>query len=76
MLSRYPGLGPDTVVLFSDGALSEPGSEDRQEVTLSVRRWNRVRQIRFVSVAVGASDATLLAGLAAGPPGGRMVSAP
>lgn len=68
--------GPDTVVLFSDGALAEPGSRDATEVAVSALRWNAVRQIRFLVVAVGQSDDSVLGRLAAGPPEGASLSLP
>ena len=68
--------GPDTVVLFSDGALMEPGSEDPTEVAASARRWNAVRQIRFLVVGTGQSDPTVLTRLASGPPEGVSTSVP
>lgn len=67
---------PDTVVLFSDGALMEPGSEDPTEVAGSARRWNAVRQIRFLVVGTGQSDPTVLTRLASGPPEGVSTSVP
>lgn len=68
--------GPDTVILFSDGALEEPGSEDPTEVAASAMRWNAVRQIRFLVVAVGQSDDAVLGRLASGPPEGASLSLP
>jgi hypothetical protein len=68
--------GPDTVVLFSDGGLEEPGSEDPTEVAASARRWNAVRQIRFLAVGTGQSDPTVLTRLASGPPEGVATSVP
>jgi VWA domain-containing protein/HEAT repeat protein len=68
--------GLDTVVLFSDGALMEPGSEDPTEVAGSARRWNAVRQIRFLVVGTGQSDPTVLTRLASGPPEGVSTSVP
>ena len=68
--------GPDTVVLLSDGSLMEPGSEAPTEVAGAARRWNAVRQIRFLVVATGQSDPTVLTRLAAGPPEGVSTSVP
>ncbi len=65
----YEG-GPDTVILFSDGRLAAPGSTDRNQVTMALRRWNRVRQIRFLVVGISPTDDSVLSPLAAGPPAG------
>jgi hypothetical protein len=68
--------GPDTVVLFTDGALSAPGSTDATEVTGAVARWEAVRQIRFVVFATGQCDDGVIGRLAAGPPEGATRSLP
>ncbi len=68
--------GPDTIVLFSDGTLDAPGSTDDTEVAGVVRRANAVRQVRFVTFAVGLSETELLDRLAAGPPAGLFLSLP
>ena len=62
--------GPDTVVLLSDGSLDSPGSEDPLEVAPRARRWQRVRQIRFLVLGVGQYDDSVLRMLSAGPPYG------
>ena len=46
--------------LLSDGRLASPGTTDRNQVVMAVRRWNRVRQIRFVVISVGPSDDSVL----------------
>jgi hypothetical protein len=68
--------GPDTIVLFTDGALAEPGSKDPTEVAASALRWNAVRQIRFLVVATGQAEDAVLGRLAAGPPEGGSASVP
>ena len=68
--------GPDTIVLFTDGALAEPGSKDSTEVAASAIRWNAVRQIRFLVVATGQAEDAVLGRLAAGPPEGGSASVP
>jgi len=68
--------GPDTIVLFSDGHLDAPGITDRNQVVMGVRRWNRVRQIRFVVVSVQPSDDSVLGPLSAGPPAGVSLRLP
>jgi len=68
--------GPDTVVLFTDGALSEPGSTDPTEVTGAVARWQAVRQIRFLVFATGQCEDGVIGRLAAGPPEGATLSLP
>jgi len=56
--------GPDTIVLFSDGALSAPGATDATEVAGAVARLAPVRQIRFVVFEVGQADDSVLGRLA------------
>lgn len=68
--------GPDTVVLFSDGALPSNLFNDRTEIAPRAARWNRARQIRFVSIGVGQSEPYLLGTLAGGPPPGLSLSIP
>lgn len=68
--------GPDTIVLFTDGALEEPGSEDATEVAGAAVRWNAVRQIRFLVIAVGQTEPSVVGRLAAGPPEGGTASVP
>jgi hypothetical protein len=68
--------GADTVVLLSDGTLPTNGFNDRTEIAPRAARWNRARQIRFVTVAVGQSDPYLLGTLSGGPPPGVSVSIP
>jgi hypothetical protein len=62
--------GPDTIVLFTDGVLAEPGSKDTVEVAASAIRWNAVRQIRFLVVSTGQAADDVTGRLAAGPPEG------
>jgi hypothetical protein len=68
--ARSPDDGPDTVILFSDGRLAYPGIEDRNQVVMAARRWNRVRQIRFLVVSLQPADDSVLGPLAGGPPSG------
>jgi hypothetical protein len=68
--------GPDTVILFSDGPLAEPGSRDVVEVGASAMRWNAVRQIKFLVVETGLSDDAVLGRLASGPPQGASLKLP
>ncbi len=68
--------GPDTIVLFSDGRLAAPGIIDRNQVVMGVRRWNRVRQIRFVVVSLQPSDDSVLGPLTSGPPVGVSLQLP
>jgi hypothetical protein len=68
--------GPDTIILFTDGALSAPGSTDATEVTGAVARVEAVRQIRFVVFATGQCDDGVIGRLAAGPPEGATRSLP
>jgi hypothetical protein len=70
------GDGPDTIALFTDGALEDPGSEDPTEVAASVIRWNAVRQIRFLVVATGQAEDAVLGRLSGGPPEGGSASVP
>jgi hypothetical protein len=73
----YEGAdGPDTIVLFTDGALDERGTKDPTEAAECVLRWNAVRQIRFLVVAAGQADDAVLGRLAAGPPEGGTASVP
>lgn len=74
--ARSPDEGPDTVILFSDGRLAYPGILDRNQVTLAVRRWNRVRQIRFLVVSLQPADDAVLGPLAGGPPAGFTLQLP
>ncbi len=66
----------DTIVLLSDGRLAAPGSTSRPEVIARVRRWSRVRQVRFIVIPVGISDDAVLGPLASGPPRGVVRSIP
>lgn len=66
----------DTVVLLSDGALPTGGFDDRTELAPRAVRWNRSRQIRFVSIGVGQSEPYLLGALSGGPPPGLYLSVP
>ena len=68
--ARSPDVGPDTVILFSDGRLAYPGIEDRNQVVMAVKRWNRVRQIRFLVISLQPADDSVLGPLAGGPPAG------
>ncbi len=68
--------GPDTIVLFSDGRLAAPGTTDRNQVVLAVRRWNRVRQVRFVVVAPRPNDDSVLGPFVSEPPLGAYVELP
>lgn len=68
--------GPDTIVLVTDGSLGKPGSEDRLEVGLAVGRWNAVRQVRFLVVAVGQAETSFLAGLGGATPRHELVTVP
>jgi len=68
--------GPDMIVLFSDGRLASPGITDRNQVVMALRRWNRVRQIRFVVVSLQPSDDSVLGPLVAGPPVGVALRLP
>ena len=73
----YDGAeGPDTIVLFTDGALAEPGSKDSTEVAASALRWNAVRQIKFLAVATGQAEDGVIGRLTAGPPEGGTASVP
>lgn len=69
--------GPDTVVMFTDGALAPTGpGSDRHEVGTRAERWNRVRQIRFVWVATGRSEPAVMGLLTSGSPGGISLQVP
>lgn len=68
--------GPDTVVLFTDGALPTTGENDRAELISRFQRWARARQVRFHVVAVGQNDASVVGALSGGPPPGTMQSIP
>lgn len=68
--------GPDTIVLFTDGALAEPGSKDSTEVAASALRWNAVRQIKFLAVATGQAEDGVIGRLTAGPPEGGTATVP
>ena len=64
------------MVLFSDGRLAYPGLEDRNQVVMALRRWNRVRQIRFIVVSLQPADDAVLSPLAGGPPAGLTIRLP
>jgi hypothetical protein len=68
--------GPDTIVLFTDGAMSAPGATDATEVAGAVARWEAVRQIRMYVFETGQADDSVLGRLAAGPPEGAAMSLP
>jgi hypothetical protein len=68
--------GPDTIVLFSDGAVGAPGSTDPTEIVQSIARLNAVRQIRVLVVATGQCQDGILGRLAAGPPLGGVTTLP
>jgi hypothetical protein len=68
--------GPDTV-LYLGSALPSFGAEtDDGRILSSFRRWNRVRQVRFLGVGVGNHGAGLLGGLASLRPVGASGAIP
>jgi len=68
--------GPDTVVLITNGQLGAPGETNGAEVLEGVRRFARSRPLRFICIAVGQSDRSVLGTLASTAPSGRVVSIP
>lgn len=68
--------GPDTVILFTDGALPTTGENDRAEIISRITRWARARQVRFHVIAVGQNDPSVVGALSGGPPPGTMQSIP
>lgn len=56
--------GPDTVIYLGTALPSYGAEKDPERILSSLRRWNRVRQVRFLCVGVGNHGADLLAGLA------------
>ncbi len=73
-LGAHPG--PDTVVLITNGQLGDPGETNGAEVLEGVRRFARSRPMRFICIAVGQSDRSVLGTLASTAPSGRIVSVP
>ncbi|MCK6481840.1 MAG: HEAT repeat domain-containing protein [Planctomycetes bacterium] len=68
--------GADTVVYVGTALPSWGPERDPGRIVSSVRRWNRVRQVRFLGVGVGTHGSDLLAGLASLSPAGGSASIP
>ncbi|HEU4394206.1 MAG TPA: hypothetical protein VFS92_01495, partial [Planctomycetota bacterium] len=68
--------GADTVVYFGTALPSYGAELDPGRIVSSVRRWNRVRQVRFLGVGVGTHGSGLLADLASTAPVGGSVAIP
>ncbi len=56
--------GPDTVVYVGTALPSFGAEKDTGRILSTLRRWNRVRQVRFLCVGVGNHGSDLLGGLA------------
>ena len=69
-LSREAFEGADTVVYLGTALPSYGAETDPGRIVSSIRRWNRVRQVRFLGVGVGNHGADLLAGLSSVHPVG------
>ena len=68
--------GADTVVYFGSALPSHGAELDGGRIVSSVRRWNRVRQVRFLGVGVGTHGSGLLADLASILPVGGSAAIP
>jgi hypothetical protein len=68
--------GADTVVYFGTALPSHGAEIDPGRIVSSVRRWNRVRQVRFLGVGVGGHGSGLLADLASSHPVGGSAGIP
>ena len=66
--------GADTIVYFGTALPSYGAELDPGRIVSSVRRWNRVRQVRFLGVGVGTHGSGLLADLASTAPVGGSVA--
>ena len=68
--------GADTVVYVGSALPSWGAEKDGGRIVSTLRRWNRVRQVRFLGVGVGNHGADLLAGLASISPSGGSTAIP
>ena len=68
--------GADTVIYFGTALPSYGAELDPGRIVSSVRRWNRVRQVRFLGVGVGSHGSGLLADLASTSPVGGSTAIP
>jgi hypothetical protein len=68
--------GADTVVYLGTALPSWGADRDPGHIVSSVRRWNRVRQVRFLGVGVGVHGSGLLSDLASSMPVGGSAGIP